>query len=319
VISQSDRTYAHLALLGDKALLFNEHRNAFIMYGAEGRSYVAMGDPVGPPDARRELAWEFRELCERLGTWTVFYQAHPENLDLYLELGLTLLKIGDEARVHLPGFSLECDARMGMRATRERLERDGYRMEVVPRSAVSAILPDLNQRSNTWLAQKRSREKGFSLGFFAEEYLTAGPVALVRQDDKTVAFANLWLGRDNEEFSIDLMRFVPEAPKDVEDYLLIELIQWGQAKRYKWFNLGMAPLTGLHTRNLAPRWNRFGAIAFGQGERYYNFQGLRQYKERFGPCWESRFLASPGGIALPHILANVTALIGGGLSRTAHQ
>ena len=60
------RTYAHLALLGDKALLFNSARDAFLMYGVEGRTWVAMGDPVAPrEEERRELAWQFRELCER--------------------------------------------------------------------------------------------------------------------------------------------------------------------------------------------------------------------------------------------------------------
>jgi phosphatidylglycerol lysyltransferase len=37
------------------------------------------------------------------------------------------------------------------------------------------------------------------------------------------------------------------------------------------------------------------------------------YKQKFDPVWEPRYLASPGGLALPRILANITALIGGGL------
>lgn len=99
-------TYAHLARLGDKALLFNERRDAFLMYGVEGRSWVAMGDLGGHrATERRELAWRFRELCERHGGWPVFYQVHPEHLGLYVELGLTLLKFGEEARVRLADFA----------------------------------------------------------------------------------------------------------------------------------------------------------------------------------------------------------------------
>jgi phosphatidylglycerol lysyltransferase len=94
------RSYAHLALLGDKALLFNADRSAFLMYGVEGRTWVAMGDPIAVNEReRRELAWQFRELCERHGGWPVFYQIYPDNLGLYVELGLTLLKFGEEARV----------------------------------------------------------------------------------------------------------------------------------------------------------------------------------------------------------------------------
>jgi phosphatidylglycerol lysyltransferase len=52
---------------------------------------------------------------------------------------------------------------------------------------------------------------------------------------------------------------------------------------------------------------------FRHGEDFYNFQGLRQYKDKFGPEWEPRYLASPGGFALPVILSNIASLISGGL------
>jgi phosphatidylglycerol lysyltransferase len=49
------------------------------------------------------------------------------------------------------------------------------------------------------------------------------------------------------------------------------------------------------------------------GENFYNFQGLRQYKEKFDPVWEPTYLASPGGLVLPRILTNLATLISGGL------
>jgi phosphatidylglycerol lysyltransferase len=57
-----------------------------------------------------------------------------------------------------------------------------------------------------------------------------------------------------------------------------------------------------------------GAFLFRHGEHFYNFQGLRQYKEKFKPEWAPRFLASPGGLALPRVLANVSTLVSRGLS-----
>jgi phosphatidylglycerol lysyltransferase len=52
---------------------------------------------------------------------------------------------------------------------------------------------------------------------------------------------------------------------------------------------------------------------FRHGEHFYNFQGLRQYKAKFDPVWEPRYVASPAGIALPRILTNISSLISGGL------
>jgi phosphatidylglycerol lysyltransferase len=74
----------------------------------------------------------------------------------------------------------------------------------------------------------------------------------------------------------------------------------------------MAPLSGLENRAFAPLWSRIGALVFRHGEHFYNFQGLRQYKEKFDPLWSPQYLASPGGIALPRILTNIAALIARG-------
>jgi len=76
----------------------------------------------------------------------------------------------------------------------------------------------------------------------------------------------------------------------------------------------MAPMSGFEPRALAPAWARIGSLLFSHGEHFYNFRGLRRYKEKFQPLWEPRYLAAPGGLALPAVLTNVAALISGGLA-----
>ena len=76
----------------------------------------------------------------------------------------------------------------------------------------------------------------------------------------------------------------------------------------------MAPFTGMRSRSLAPLWHRLGTFLFRHGEHFYNFQGLRQYKEKFHPVWTPRYLAAPGGLALPRVLANVAALVSRGIT-----
>ena len=67
------------------------------------------------------------------------------------------------------------------------------------------------------------------------------------------------------------------------DFLITSVLEWGRDHGYAWFNLGMAPLSGLESRPLAPLWTRVGATLFRHGENFYNFQGVRQYKEKFDP------------------------------------
>ncbi len=313
IVKTSRKAYANLALLGDKAFLFSQNDSAFIMYGIGGRSWIGMGDPIGPEEEWSELAWRYREICDRYDGWPVFYEVGTEKLHLYLDLGLTLVKLGEEGRVALEEFSLKGGARQGLRYTAHKLEKEGCVFEMIPPEEVPLFLPEFRSISDSWLEHKTTREKRFSLGFFDAEYLKQFPAGVVRKDHKVIAFANIWCGAEKEELSIDLMRYFPEAPRGVMDYLFMQLMLWGKRDGYRWFNLGMAPFSGIEDHALAPLWNRLGAFIFSYGEHFYNLQGLRQYKEKFDPKWAAKYLAAPGGLVLPRILTNIASLISGGV------
>ncbi len=314
LIARSDDTAANLALLGDKNLLFNRERTAFIMYQVSGSSWVAMGDPVGPSELCEPLAWEFLENCDGMAVSPVFYQVKPQNLPLYIDLGLNLSKLGEEARVPLESFSLEGPARADLRQTHRRASRDGAQFEVVGRADVGALMPQLRAVSDEWLAEKKGGEKRFSLGFFDEAYLKHFDCAVVRREGNIIAFANLWQAASCE-LSVDLMRYGDGAPKGVIDFLLI----WGKERGYQWFNLGMAPLSGLEEHALAPTWHKLGRMVQRYGEMFYHFEGLRKYKEKFSPVWRPRYLAAPAGFAMAGALLDVTALISGGVGKVLRK
>jgi phosphatidylglycerol lysyltransferase len=194
------------------------------------------------------------------------------------------------------------------------MEKQGFSMKILPADQLITQFDALQRISDAWLTEKNTREKRFSLGRFNREYLCRFDMAVVKKADTVVAFANLWKGADKSELSIDLMRHDPVAASSgVMDYLLIEIMLWGRAAGYSWFDLGMAPLSGLPDHSLAPLWNRLGGFLTRHGGQFYNFDGLRHYKEKFEPVWEPRYLASPGGLALPVILTHLVQLISGGL------
>jgi phosphatidylglycerol lysyltransferase len=313
IVLRSRHSNARLGLVGDKAFLFSDTGRSFLMYGVQGRSWVALGDPVGPLEEHAELAWRFHERCDRHSGWTVFYEVRAEHLPLYLDLGLTPLKLGEEARVRLETFSLEGSTRKGLRYVDRRLHKEGVTFEVIPAMDVKPLLPELKEVSDAWLKEKHTREKGFSIGYFNDGYLRRFPVGVVRKGGRIVAFSNILEGFDQEEISVDLMRYLPGSIHGVMDFLFLQLMLWGKRKRYQWFNLGMAPLSGMGDQALTPLWNRVGAFLYRHGEQFYNFQGVRQYKEKFDPVWEPMYLASPAGIALPRILTGIGILISRGV------
>jgi phosphatidylglycerol lysyltransferase len=311
-IAGQPATSPNLVFLGDKALLFNDARTAFIMYAVQGRTWVALGDPVGPRGEVSILVRRFLERCHDFGGVPVFYEVTPAHLHCYADFGLTFVKLGEEARVRLEGFTLEGGRAATLRHAVRRLERDGATFRVLDPSEAAAVMPELRAISDDWLAEKSAAEKGFSLGYFDERYLRRFAVAVIERGGRIEAFANLWQGAGRIELSVDLMRHRRNLPNGVMEALFVHLMLWGRSQQYEWFSLGMAPLSGVQRSPVASLWNRLGAFVYEHGEALYNFQGLRAYKEKFNPLWEPRYLAWPGGLRLPRILADISALIAGG-------
>lgn len=312
ILRSSTDTTSCVALLGDKSFLVSPDEDAFLMYAISGRSWIAMGDPVGDAAAGKALCWRFAEAADRAGARAVFYAVQPAFLPIYLEMNLALLKMGEVARVDLAGFSLAGPARSGLRQAYNRAGREALAFSVIPSHQVGAALPELRSVSDAWLAGKRGHEKGFSLGRFDKAYLSEFDCAVLRQDGAIVAFANLWRSGDGQELAVDLMRYRSGVSKVLMEALFAHLFLYGSAQGYRWFNLGAAPLSGLSEHPLASTWERMGTFVYRRGDEFYNFSGLRAFKQKFDPVWTPHYLACPGGLWLTRALADVTVLIAGG-------
>ncbi|KLK90486.1 hypothetical protein AA309_25740 [Microvirga vignae] len=314
-LAHAERSDAYLALLEDKRFLLHEEGDAFLMYAVRGKSWIAMGDPIGNPEHAADLMWRFLEEVDRHDGWPVFYQVSLAYLPLYLDGGLSLVKLGEEARVDLTTFTIEGKAGRDWRAALNRAKRENLEFTIIPAVEVPAHLFKLRGVSDAWLADRNAVEKGFSMGFWSEKYLSRFDVAVVQREGRILAFANIWYGQRSGEITVDLMRHLPHIP-GIMDFLFVSLMQEGKCRGYRWFNLGMAPLSGLSGHRLAPSWHKIAAFVARNGENFYGFGGLRAYKEKFGPVWEPRYLACPGGWVLPQILLDVTSLISGSPARS---
>jgi phosphatidylglycerol lysyltransferase len=136
---------------------------------------------------------------------------------------------------------------------------------------------------------------------------------VVRQGERIVAFANLTPSyRGCHELSVDLMRHVPDAPHGTMDFLFARIIEWARDEGYAWFDVGMAPLSGVGNTRYARPDERLARLAYDYGSHLYNYKGLRSFKEKFHPVWQSRYIAYPLYRPLPTLLVDLAALIAGG-------
>lgn len=311
----SEDTEAQISLTGDKQFLIAPDETAFLAYADTGSALISKGEPVGDEKAGQQLIWQLRELADREGKLCAFYSVSTKYLPTFLDLGLSILKIGEVARVPLKDFSLDGKQRKRFRQAKNRAARDGYVFEIIRKEDLGQVLPELREISDHWLNRKAGSEKGFALGGFDEQYLSYFDHAVLRDGEtgRIVAFANLFQGGDKSELSLDLMRYEPDSPSFVMDALFAEMMNWGAQQGFHWFSLGAAPFSGIENRQLSSLWNRIGGFVYEHGEQFYHFEGLRAFKQKFDPEWSPNYLASPGGLAAPRILYEVNILISGGL------
>jgi phosphatidylglycerol lysyltransferase len=304
-----------MVAVGDKAVFFDRDAG-FCLYRTIGPYLVVFSDPVvrGPSPAERTafldaLFAHARELDRR----PVFYQISVEWIPQLHDCGYHLFKLGEEAHVHLDRVTLAGHAGKMNRQILRRAERDGLAFRVMPPEEVQLRLADLAAISDDWLRAKQVVERQFSIGYFDPDYIARFPCGIVHRtggDGAILAFANLLEGPSQRELSVDLMRYRSAGP-GLMDFLILSLLLHGKDAGYRTFNLGMAPLASVGEHRGAHLRERLAGLAFRRGENWYNFQGVRFYKQKFDPEWMPRYLAYQGVWEWPVALANVSALIAG--------
>ncbi|HEX4825236.1 MAG TPA: bifunctional lysylphosphatidylglycerol flippase/synthetase MprF [Candidatus Polarisedimenticolaceae bacterium] len=305
-----------LVATGDKAIFRSPGGgDGFVLYRTAGRFLVAWSDPVCGAGLERRLLSDFTEHAADWDREAILYQISPQLLPAAHDLGYVFFKLGEEAMIDLRAFDLKGNKAKAQRHAMNVVERAGGRFRVVSGAELRDLLPALRRVSDTWLAGKKTTEKAFSLGRFDETYLMRFPCAVVESGDgRVVAFANVLEGPINEEISVDMMRYdgtVDPALGTGMEYLLLSLMRDAKARGFGRFNLGMAPLATVGEARRARPIERLARQFFLHGEAWYNYQGLRRFKERFHPSWEPRYMAYRRPWDWPFAVAATTQLISG--------
>ncbi len=305
--------FAHLVLAGDKQLFYAAGARVLIPYVRIRHRLVVLGDPNGDSAVFRDAIEEFYNFADLYNLEPVFYEVSEAGLGLYHDLGFRLFKLGERALVPTATFTLAGKHRGSLRRSVHQAERAGACFEMLEHPLSETRWHELQAVSDAWLNSKHTAEKGFSLGRFDREYLQRSPLALVRQGEQIVAFASLMPAYGSrEQLAIDLMRSLPTAPKGTMDMLFVRLIEYARNSGYQYFELGVAPLSGVGQSRHASTSEKVARLAFEHGSRFYSYKGLRSFKAKFGPQWRGVYLAYRPRSPLPGLLLDIAALISGG-------
>ncbi len=294
---------AAFTLLSDKSYFFSPSGRSVIAYVPKGRGAIALGDPIGPIEDRKEVIFSFQQFCQRNDWYPAFYQTLPDDLDLYRALGFKVIKIGVEGIVDLQTFTLQGKAGKNLRTPLNRMTKMGYEVKFYQPPIADDLLRRLKPVSDEWLQMVQGSEKQFSLGWFDEAYLRESSMAVVHSPQgEIVAFANLLPEYQLNEITNDMMRYRRAIENGMMDFLFISMFQHCKERGYDSFNIGLSVLTGVGDTEESRRLEKVLRYLHQHLSRFYNFQGLHAYKEKFHPRWEPRYMVYPSLTALPDVV-----------------
>ncbi|GAB6169920.1 bifunctional lysylphosphatidylglycerol flippase/synthetase MprF [Clostridium carnis] len=297
----------HLLYLKDKSFFYYKEDKVLIAYKMFKDKAIVLGDPIGEKQLIGEAINDFRKYFDTYDIATIFYEVSEEYLHLYHENGYRLLKLGEEASIDLNNFNLNGKSKNDLRTIRNKVEKGYMKFEIINPPLRNEVMKRLLQISNEWLGDRH--EKGFSMGWFNEEYINKSPIAVIKYEDDIIGFASLSPMYNDEGLAIDLMRIIKNPPNGAMDALFLGIINWAKENRYKEFSLGMAPLSNVGVNEFSNISEKIVKEVYKYGERIYKFKGLRKYKEKFGPEWKSRYLAYPSKYELPGIIVDLFRMI----------
>jgi phosphatidylglycerol lysyltransferase len=291
---------SHLAVHGDASYhwLGDEGCVAFTL---QGRTALALGDPIGPPELVKPGLEEFVTYCERQDWIPAFYQV--DAYEDYRKLAFTLVPIGSEALMDTRTFGLQGKERHDLRYALRRCEKDGVRFSFMPGpGALSSYSQQLREVSGTWLQTRRGPELSYSLGTLST--LTDPDIIVglaLGANDRLEAFVSWLPVPARRGWTLDLMRRRPDSTYGVMEALIVYSIEEAKRQGIEEASLGVAP-------RIIPAGESSGATdralrtMYWGLDRFQRSRTLQHFKAKFTPRWEDRYLAVPGVSTLPEVL-----------------
>lgn len=301
--------FSHLVYLKDKKVFWANEGKSLIMYAKYRDKIIALGDPISKRENLYSSIEEFQKFTDLYGYEIIFYEIEERNFSIYHDAGYYFFKLGEEALIDLEEFNLVGSKKSAFRNTLKRVEREGYSFSIIEPPFSKEIVSQMQEISDKWLGSRK--EKGFSLGWFSEDYIQRGPVAILKneEENKIKGFVSLMDANDGKTVAIDLMRIDKGAPNASMDYLMLNLLLTFKEKGYKHFSMGEAPLSNVGFNMHSHLQEKLARLVYNSGNIFYSFDGLRRYKSKFSPIWQPRYLAYPKFTSLPEVFIDLFLLI----------
>jgi lysyl-tRNA synthetase class 2 len=291
---------AYFALRRDKSYFFSPTGRSFLAYRVVGGTALVAGDPIGDATERQALVAEFRRVSHAKGWRVAVAGASNEALEDYAALGLKSMYLGDEAVIEPATFSLDGRAIRKVRQSVSRLEKGGYRVEVLSATeAGDALRAELRAVSKEWRGGRP--ERGFTMAMDALfRYPDTVLAVAVGPDGRVGGFLQLVPSPASEGYSLASMRRRRHTPNGLMEFLITETVAWARQNAVTEVSLNFAVFADfLRSGDDATRLARGVRWALLKGDRLFQLERLHSFNRKFFPHWRRRYFCFERWVDLP--------------------
>ena len=280
---------ANLGFLPSNQVLVDKELSTAAIFKENSYYILMLGDPVGNKENFFPFIKKIHDYATSIGKELIFYQTTTENIHIYTEFNYTLFNLGEEGELDVTTFKTSGNKGKVFRQLLNKQEQEELSFQIEP--STPELLKEIKPVSDEWLGIRK--EMTFSLGNFDEDYLLKQDIATLRdKNNRVIAFASMMPAYVDGKISVDLIRWKEHPSIQMMDLLYLDLILWAKENGYTIFNLGMAPLSSTFEKSNGLLGTVTTSI-YHNSSSLYSFKGLRNYKNKYKPNWQPRYLVYP--------------------------
>ncbi|WP_232506131.1 bifunctional lysylphosphatidylglycerol synthetase/lysine--tRNA ligase LysX [Microlunatus flavus] len=300
---------AYFATRRDKSVVFGPDGGAAVTYRNDLGVCLASSDPVGPPERWDGAIRAWQGLVDTYGWTPAVVGASEAGATAYArDLGLRVIRIGDEAVLHPRDFHLADRDMRPVRQAVQRLERLGYTTRIRRhRDIPAAELEALVGRADAW--RDTETERGFSMALgrlgdpadaaclmvealFPPDRAGSTGERSTEAPGRTAGLLSFvpW-GADG--FSLDVMRRSPDADNGVTELMVSAVMGAAPELGIRRVSLNFAVFRSAFEEGarigagpVLRLWRRLLLVA----SRWWQFESLYRSNVKYRPEWQPRFL-----------------------------
>ncbi len=306
-------TLAPFALRADKAhFLFpapqpeDESAEVVIAYRVIRGVAIVSGDPIGPESAIEPAFSLFLQQARERAWKVAVLGASDRWLPAYRRAGLRAIYHGEEAQVLTGDFVLDVPAMRTVRQAVHRVERAGYRPEVVYAGAVSPVLAaELADVERLWL--NGARRTGFAMELDDLFRLGGQDAVFVigrSRNGEIGGFLHAAVCPASRSLSLSCLPRRPDTPNGFSAWVVTKAIEWAREEGYGVISLNFAPFAGLLGReedlSALQRLEREALLA-AKSRLSLQLDNLMRFNRQFSPRLQPRYVVFERRSDLPRV------------------